>query len=93
MAKTFGSPKVSKYPYPSRFGSHASMVIKTVGDKVILEDENGQYVTETRKLDTGLSDINRNREPEQRTVEVTELVAISQPDEDTNDHSGTEQTS
>jgi hypothetical protein len=74
--------KDETYPFPSRFGSHTSMLCKEE-DKlkdlpkdqrkklkdndqkekpdplVVLEDENGLYVTDARYLDNGLSDANR----------------------------------
>jgi len=52
----------AKYKYPSRFGSHASMVdkIKTeiLGsvDKVVCVDEYGDYITYRDRLDNGMMD-------------------------------------
>jgi len=64
-----GFGKKEKYPYPSRHGSHGSMINeeKTAeltalhgnSKNVVLEDENGFYITEKRRLDTGLADPNR----------------------------------
>lgn len=48
-----------KYKYPSRFGSHTSMVdakkTEELGqpDKVVCVDEYGDYVTYRNRLDTG----------------------------------------
>jgi len=48
------------YKYPSRFGSHLSMVVEENSDgTVILQDEFGIYTTETTRLDNGLADPNR----------------------------------
>ena len=56
--------KKEKYSYPSRFGSHESMIDeeateKRTDDKVVLRDEHGPYVTERSRLDTKLADPNR----------------------------------
>lgn len=55
-----------KYEFPSRFGSHSSMIVKddkgiekTCENLVVLKDENGEYSTERKYLDTGLVDPNR----------------------------------
>ena len=53
--------KEKKYPYPSRYGSHRSMVIKEEENKVICKDEYGEYETTVDRLDTGLSDSRRQR--------------------------------
>lgn len=53
-AKTFG--KTTEYPYPSRYGSHASMVVECHGEYVICEDERGRYATRESVLDNGMSD-------------------------------------
>jgi len=53
------------YKFPSRFGSHSSMVneekTSTLKDTslVVLEDEFGEYTTERNRLDSGLADPNR----------------------------------
>jgi hypothetical protein len=50
------------YRYPSRFGSHSSMIdtLETprLDDptKVVIADEYGIYTTERRNLDTGMAD-------------------------------------
>ena len=55
--------KQFEHPYPSRYGSHASMVSEWVrpldGDKVVCEDEKGLYVTDKNRLDTGCADPKR----------------------------------
>ncbi len=55
MAKKF----VSTYPFPSRFGSHSSMVLSQNEDEVLCEDEFGRYSTSKKNLDSGLADPNR----------------------------------
>ncbi len=49
-----------KYPYPSKFGSHKSMVVG-LGEQVIVvcQDELGEYETDKWRLDNGLADPNR----------------------------------
>jgi len=67
--------------YPSSFGSHASMVQKELTEELqkqhpqlsVLEDENGQYVTETAKLDNHLSDTNRYSDAQHRKQEMQKL--------------------
>lgn len=55
----------AEYPYPSRFGSHASMIDQEATGRmashgqVILRDERGLYLTDFNRLDTGLADPNR----------------------------------
>lgn len=44
------------YPYPSRFGSHSSMVVKIVGHHARLRDERGDYITSPENIDNGLAD-------------------------------------
>lgn len=57
--------KEEKYPYPSHFGSHASMIedagTEILNDplKVVLKDEHGTYTTNKNRLDNGLADPNR----------------------------------
>ena len=54
--------KVSKYPYPSRFGSHSEMVVREadpVGFAVVCADEYGESTTEASRLDNGLADPHR----------------------------------
>ena len=50
------TPNQQKYPYPSRFGSHKSMVVKEDGEFVFCEDEFGQYKTLKNRLDNGCAD-------------------------------------
>jgi len=60
------------YPYPSRYGSHQSMVDATRTVELMLEgwvictDDNGKYATERKKLDNGLADPNRYASKEGR---------------------------
>tara|TARA_R100001143_G_C3319193_1_gene113899 strand:- start:231 stop:482 length:252 start_codon:yes stop_codon:yes gene_type:complete len=59
-AKKHSAPKEKeKYPYPSRFGSHTSMIVEVKGEWVICEDEDGLYPTLRRFIDTGLADPHR----------------------------------
>jgi hypothetical protein len=68
MEKTFVNPK-DIYPYPSRFGSHNSMVVLPVDIEdesingqpgvVCCKDEFGTYITEISRLDNGRADPNR----------------------------------
>lgn len=56
--------KTVKYPYPSRYGSHKSMVVKDSDDYndtdyVVCKDEFGEYITSKNRLDNGLADPNR----------------------------------
>lgn len=56
--------KKEEYNYPSRFGSHTSMIVEEHDwslqpGEVLLEDEYGQYVTTKDRLDTTLNDPNR----------------------------------
>jgi len=46
-----------KYPYPSRYGSHESMIVAT--GIIVCEDEFGEYDTEEKYIDSGLADPNR----------------------------------
>ncbi len=56
MAKT---KVVSTYQYPSRFGSHSSMIKSRDGTIVVCTDEFGDYTTQAWRLDNGLTDPNR----------------------------------
>ena len=64
-------PKVV-YPYPSRYGSHKSMVnegateVLDIKSWVVCEDEVGRYVTRTKKLDSGMVDPHRLASKEKR---------------------------
>lgn len=57
-----GYVKKEIYPYPSRYGSHNSMVVQdetsklTNKDMVVCKDEHGKYITEKKYLDCGLAD-------------------------------------
>ena len=53
----------AKYPFPSLYGSHASMMVKDNEDgTVVCKDEFGEYVTPKNRLDCGLADPNRYAE-------------------------------
>lgn len=52
--------KEAPYKYPSRFGSHRSMVVEENSDgTVICEDEFGFYTTFANRLDNGCADPKR----------------------------------
>lgn len=62
--KASGPPQKAKaYGYPSRFGSHTSMLSAdrdtVLEGQVYCVDEYGKYLTERNRLDTGLADPNR----------------------------------
>ena len=54
--------KAEKHPYPSRYGSHITMVNDDMSKElksnlwVVCEDQDGAYATEVSRLDNGLSD-------------------------------------
>ena len=61
--KRKAATKSFEHPYPSRYGSHGSMISEWVrpldSDRVICEDEKGLYVTDRNRLDTGVADPHR----------------------------------
>lgn len=61
MAKRDTGPvKNEQYPYPSRFATHASMVIAEKEDgTVVCKDEFGEYITSKKCVDNGQCDPNR----------------------------------
>ena len=64
-----GPQKKETYPYPSRHGSHASMIDEeqtselTDEKMVVLKDEHGLYVTYRNRIDNGLADPKRAYPP------------------------------
>ena len=62
MAKAQMPTQKSEYPYPSRFGTHKSMVVREDGDTVVCADEHGEYVTPKNRVDNGLADPSRYAE-------------------------------
>lgn len=64
MAQTNFTTAKKDYPYPSRFGSHASMKVRDCEDGLncVCEDEFGEYTTPLRSLDNGLADPRRYAE-------------------------------
>lgn len=77
MAGPKKSPKMTKEGYagkcPSAFGSHKAMISEEWTQKlpqdsplVVLEGDDGFYVTEWSRLDSGISDPNRYASPEFR---------------------------
>lgn len=67
-AKTLEVNSKKSYAYPSRFGSHSSMINVLETEKlssesdVVVSDEYGDYVTTRNKLDSGEADPARYRE-------------------------------
>jgi hypothetical protein len=67
MSKPNKNPYQQKkiYPYPSEYGSHSSMIDEKLTEElnkpnmVVCRDEHGTYITERKRLDDGLADINR----------------------------------
>ena len=69
MVRQFKQNRIPKkygpYPYPSRYGSHLSMVDEektgelNKENKVVIHDEDGYYITDEIRLDSGLADPNR----------------------------------
>ena len=64
--------KIEEPKYPSRYGSHASMVIIDFGNDVVLKDNHGYYLTTKNRMDTGLVDQQRAALPEFREGKLTE---------------------
>jgi len=66
--KRYASAKQESYKYPTRFGSHSSMIDEEKTGElnndqvVVLEDEHGYYTTERKRLDSGLADPNRYKD-------------------------------
>lgn len=64
--------KVVEYPFPTRYGSHASMVVSEETEKLgdptvcVCKDEHGMYVTEKKRLDDRMADPNRHSDTEWR---------------------------
>ena len=62
-----GPQKKENYLYPSRYGSHKSMIdeekTRELNDDnmVVLQDEHGFYTTDVRRLDNKLADPNRHQ--------------------------------
>ena len=73
--------------YPSRYGSHASMVVsnaKPVDDAlVICLDEKGAYITEKQRLDTGIADSKRwaGQRYREEVFKATEIIKLSEKKE------------
>jgi hypothetical protein len=57
--------KIERYSYPSRYGSHSSMIDEekteelNSEDEVVLKDEFGFYTTQRKMVDNGLADPKR----------------------------------
>ena len=60
-----GPIKKEVYEYPSRYGSHSSMIDEEKTEelqdknKVVMHDEHGYYTTDKSRLDSGIADPNR----------------------------------
>lgn len=48
--------KPTIYPYKSRFGTHANMVLSDNGHLCVCKDEYGKYLTLLSRVDNGLAD-------------------------------------
>lgn len=76
--RNFAQTTKEVYTFPSRFGSHASMIVEehkpADPSLVILKDENGLYVTERRRLDIGMADPNRYQDLTNRNKSVKLLL-------------------
>jgi hypothetical protein len=59
---THQSKSVLTITTPSFYGSHESMVIEDLGNRVRCKDDRGEYETEKVRLDNGLADPNRNNQ-------------------------------
>ena len=81
--KSRKTSKKFEHPYPSRYGSHASMVSEWVrpldGGLVICEDEKGLYVTNKNRLDTGCADPKRWASRPHRDKVYSEVEKIADP--------------
>ena len=65
--------KIEEPKYPSRYGSHASMVVIDLDSHVVLKDKEGYYLTTKENMDTGLVDQCRASLPERREQKLTEF--------------------
>ena len=65
--------KIAEPKYPSRYGSHESMVEIDLDSHVILKDKEGYYLTTKEKMDTGLVDQCRASLPEKREQKLIEF--------------------
>lgn len=69
----------AKYEYPSRYGTHSSMILKEetedigMEEVVICKDEYGKYATTTRHVDSGMADPNRYLFPKKREAVLKRL--------------------
>jgi hypothetical protein len=79
-SKAVDTTKKEVYQYPSRFGSHKTMVDEAETAKlnhdtmVICKDDFGLYVTERKRLDDGMADSYRNMLPEDRIKVMTKIA-------------------
>ena len=79
MAKAAVGPSKSEtYNFPSRYGSHTSMVISQEGDKVICRDEFGEYFTYKDRIDNNLADPSRYSANHRRVRSKEELASITE---------------
>lgn len=66
--------KTEAYPYPSRHGSHSSMIKDALdNNKFLLKDEDGYYITESRHIDSGMMCPFRTMLPLNRELLITSL--------------------
>ena len=74
MAKNIlPTKKEEKYKFPSRFGTHKSMVLEETNGVVVCEDEFGTYITSSDRIDNGLADPNRF---DHRRLKATPWLAL-----------------
>ena len=81
--KRRGSVSTYEHPYPSRYGSHDTMIVKWVKpfDEafVICEDERGLYVTDRNRPDTGIADPKRWASDEHREGAYEDIRKVVNP--------------
>ncbi len=72
--------KEAAYPYKTRYGSHEAMVVPEESEKLgdpalcVCKDEYGLYITDKKRLDDGLADVNRHSDPEWRRKRLVEAA-------------------
>jgi len=79
--------KQFEHPYPSRYGSHASMISEWQRPLdeglTICEDEKGYYVTEKNRLDSGVADPHRWAGKEYRDNVYAQTKTLVDPKRET----------
>jgi len=65
MARMKTKDEKRKMAFPSDYGSHASMIDESETEdlndpkRVVIRDNHGTYITDRKRLDTGMADPNR----------------------------------